>query len=64
MSLSIDCATCVRQHTNTCDDCIVSFITSREPDEAVVIDVAEFAAMRRLQSAGLVPGLQHETGTG
>jgi hypothetical protein len=62
MSISIDCGTCVRQHTDTCDDCLVSFITKREPDEAVVIDVMEFAALRRLQSAGMVPALRHEAG--
>lgn len=60
MSFSIDCSSCVRQHTSTCDDCVVMFLTSREPDEAVVIDVAEFAALKRLQSAGMVPELQHE----
>lgn len=60
MSISIDCGTCVRQHTDTCDDCVVSFITKREPDEAVVIDVMEFAALKRLHQAGMVPGLRHE----
>ena len=62
MSISIDCGTCVRQHTDTCDDCVVSFITNREPDEAVVIDVIEFAALQRLHEAGMVPGLRHEVG--
>lgn len=62
MSISIDCGTCVRQHTDTCDDCVVSFITKREPDEAVVIDVMEFAALKRLHSAGMVPALRHEVG--
>lgn len=63
MSLTIDCSSCARQDTPSCDDCVVMFITSREPGEAVVIDVAEFAAMRRLQDAGLVPGLQHQERT-
>ncbi|MGH1488234.1 MAG: hypothetical protein ACRBK7_02380 [Acidimicrobiales bacterium] len=62
MSMTIDCGTCTRQHTPTCDDCVVSFIVNREPEEAVVIDVAEFSALRRLQSAGLVPDLLHESG--
>ncbi len=64
MSFSIDCATCVRQHTNTCDDCVVMFISSRQPDEAVVIDVHEFAALRRLQAAGMVPESKHQAKLG
>lgn len=62
MSVSIDCACCVRQQTDACDDCVVTFITNREPNEAVIIDVASFAAMKRLQSAGLIPALRHEAG--
>ncbi len=64
MSLSIDCSTCVRQETDSCGDCLVSFITSREPDDAIVIDVAEFAAIRRLQAAGMIPDLQHQSAGG
>ena len=64
MSISIDCGTCVRQHTSTCDDCVVMFIASRQPDEAVVIDVQEFAALRRLQAAGMVPASKHEAKSG
>ncbi len=58
--LSIDCDACVRQDTDTCSDCVVTFLVSRQPSEAVIIDVAEFAALRRLQTAGLVPGLRHQ----
>ncbi len=64
MHLNIDCRTCVRQQTATCDDCVVSFISSREPDEAVIVAAAEYAALRRLQAAGLVPGLRHHGGPG
>ncbi len=60
MSLTIDCGTCSHRQTPACDDCVVTFIVEREPDEAVVIDVAEFTALRRLQSAGLVPDLLHD----
>ena len=35
--LRIDCDDCVMQHTSTCDDCIVTFLINREPDDAVVI---------------------------
>jgi hypothetical protein len=59
-SLLIDCGCCVRQETATCEDCVVTFLIDRRPSEAVVIDVAEFAALRRLQNAGLVPELRHE----
>jgi hypothetical protein len=47
------------QGTSTCDDCIVTFILSREPDDALVIDVAEERALRLLSGAGLVPELKH-----
>ncbi|HET6795477.1 MAG TPA: hypothetical protein VFH45_13590 [Acidimicrobiales bacterium] len=57
--LVIDCAECVMHHTDACDDCVVSFITGREPDDAVLIDVGEARAMRMLSTAGLVPGLRH-----
>ena len=61
MSFSIDCSICIRQETGSCGDCLVTFITSREPEDAIVIDVAEFAAMRRLQAAGMIPDLRHQT---
>jgi hypothetical protein len=54
MELTIDCRACTRRHTESCDGCIVSFLVSREPDEAIVIDAAEFGAMRRLAAAGLI----------
>lgn len=60
--MTIDCGTCSRHQTASCGDCVVTFIVEREPDEAVVIDVAEFSALRRLQSAGLVPDLLHDGG--
>ena len=46
--LTIDCDGCVMQHTSACDDCVVTFICNREPDEAVIIDVAEERAVRML----------------
>lgn len=60
MNLIIDCSTCVRAGTSRCSDCVVTFISNREADEAVVVDAAEFAALRRLAAAGLVPSLEHE----
>lgn len=57
--LRLDCAECAMQHTDACDDCVVTFLCAREPDDAVVVDVAEMAALRALGAAGLVPGLRH-----
>ena len=62
-ALHIDCDDCVSQHTSVCADCIVTFFCDRQPG-AVVVDVAEFRAMRRLGDAGLVPGLRHQRRTG
>lgn len=58
-SFTISCADCVMQHTDACDDCVVSFICDRAPDDAVVIDAAEARAVRLLAGAGLVPELRH-----
>ena len=55
----ISCDECVMQSTSACDDCVVTFLCEREPDEAVVIDVAEVRALRVMASAGLVPRLRH-----
>lgn len=63
-SLTIDCDECVMQHTAACDDCVVTFICSREPGEALVIDVEELRAVRMLNAAGLVPELRHRARTG
>ena len=63
-SITIDCDSCAMQHTPVCDDCVVSFVCSREPDEAVVIDLDELRAMRMLGEAGLVPRLRHTPAVG
>lgn len=60
-SIAIDCATCVMHRTDACDDCLVTFICDREPDEAVVITLDELRSMRMLSDAGLVPQLQHRS---
>ena len=57
--LTIDCAECSLSGTATCADCVVTFLCGREPDEAVVIDVAVARAVRLLGQAGLVPTLRH-----
>lgn len=62
--LHIDCATCVMRDSDACGDCVVTFICSREPDEAVVFDVDEARALRLLGDVGLVPVLRHRRETG
>jgi len=47
------------QDTVACDDCVVSFVTSREPGDALVIDVAAERAVRMLARVGLVPESRH-----
>ncbi len=61
MSFTIDCRDCRGRHTDRCDDCLVTFLIGRDADDAVVVDAAEFAALRRLARAGLVPSLRHTT---
>ena len=62
-TLTIDCATCSQRHTSTCDDCMVTFFCSREPGDAVVIDLGEFRALKVLGDSGLVPPLRHSSST-
>ena len=62
--LTIDCDCCALRNTDACDDCVVSFLLEREPDDAVVIDADEARAMRMLERAGLVPTLRFSTRTG
>jgi hypothetical protein len=64
LPLVIDCDQCVMQHSDACDDCVVTFICSREPGDAVVVDVEEFRALRLLSDSGLVPELRHRRRTG
>jgi hypothetical protein len=59
--MRIDCDECVMQGTEVCDDCVVTFLVRRATGEAVVLDLDEERALRRLAGAGLVPGLRHVT---
>lgn len=60
-SFTVDCADCAHRATAVCDDCVVSFIVGREPDDAVVVDADEARAVRLLARAGLVPDVRHES---
>ncbi len=58
-AFTIDCADCRYQGTTVCEDCVVSFIVGRRPEDAVVVDADEARAVRLLEQAGLVPGVRH-----
>lgn len=62
--LTISCSDCVMRDTPACEDCIVTFIVGRQPEDALVIDVAEARAVKLLAGAGLVPGLRHAPSAG
>lgn len=62
--LTIDCDCCALRASDACDDCVVSFLLDREPDDAVVIDAEEARAMRMLGRAGLVPTLRFRNRAG
>lgn len=62
--LTISCDDCSMQHTSACDDCVVTFICDRDPEDAIVIDAAEARAVRLLSQAGLVPDLRYSTHVG
>ncbi len=57
-TISVDCDDCRLQGTGSCQDCLVSFVLGRDPEDAVVIDVEEARAVRQLAQAGLVPSLR------
>jgi hypothetical protein len=74
----IDCDTCLARCSAACADCVVTFICRDDTGDgeraargasapglgrnAVVIDVAEFRALRLLHERGLVPRLRHQRG--
>lgn len=65
--LTIDCDQCVMQHTQACDDCVVTFLCTprqSEAGQAVVVDVAEVRALRLLADTGLAPPLRLRRRTG
>ncbi len=57
--LRIGCDDCVMSRTTACEDCLVSFVHTAGEPVAVVLDLDEFRALRRLQHAGLVPENRH-----
>jgi hypothetical protein len=63
-TLTIDCDRCALHGSDACEDCVVSFLLEREPEDAVVIDADEARAMRMLERAGLLPSLRFEDRAG
>ena len=62
--LTISCDDCAMRDTAACEDCVVTFLCEREPDEAVVIDVEEARAIRLLGEAGLAGAIRYVRRTG
>lgn len=62
--LQISCDECAMEGTDACGDCLVTFLCSREPGDAVVIDVVDVRALRLLERGGLAPSLRHQRRTG
>jgi hypothetical protein len=60
----IDCDDCAMAGTDTCADCVVTFLCTRDEGGAAVVDVAEVRALRLLHSGGLAPALRHRRRTG
>lgn len=55
--LVIDCDCCAMRGTSACDDCVVSFLLTGEP-QPVQLSAAEFSALDALAGEGLVPRLR------
>ena len=55
----IDCDACVMQHTDACDDCVVTAIL--EPERGpLIFDGDEVVAITLLQDVGLLPATRFE----
>ena len=63
-TLTVDCDSCAMRATEACDDCVVTYLLGREPDDAVVIDAEEARALRMLERAGLLPSLRFASRAG
>ena len=59
-TITVECDSCVMTGTHACDDCVVTFLLGREPDDAIVIDAEEARAIHMLEQAGLLPALRFQ----
>jgi len=55
--MTIDCDTCVMQHTDACDDCVVSFLVDISAGPMELAE-SEREALGNLAEFGLVPRLK------
>ena len=46
--LSIDCESCPLINTDSCDDCLVTFICDRDPEAAVIVSLEEWKSMKSM----------------
>ena len=58
-TFTIDCGQCCMQDTDACIDCVVTYVCSREPGDALIVDLGEYRALEMLAESGLVPTLRH-----
>ena len=58
-TFTIDCEQCCMQGTDACSDCVVTYVCSREPGDALIVDLGEYRALEMLAESGLVPTLRH-----
>lgn len=63
-TLSVSCDDCQFDGTDTCNDCVVSFLLDREPNDAIIFDAGVARAVRLLHDVGLVPELRHKRRVG
>jgi hypothetical protein len=63
-TVTISCSECEFDGTDTCADCVVSFLLDREPTDAIIIDASTARAVRLLGDVGLVPELRHRRAAG
>ncbi len=55
----IECRTCSMQHSQHCDDCVVSALMDSTPRRgALIVDADEERALRELARAGLIPEIR------
>ena len=59
-AVSVSCNECQFDGTETCKDCVVSYLLGRGPDDAIIFDSSTARAVRLLTGAGLVPELRHQ----
>ncbi|MGH8989686.1 MAG: hypothetical protein ACRDXC_14015 [Acidimicrobiales bacterium] len=59
-TITVECGSCVLQGGDACEDCVVTFLLGRDPDDAIVIDAEEARSLRLLEQAGLLPSLRFQ----